>query len=92
MDAKVKIAEAKRIAEGKKAKSVVTAKSNVLFEVKPFDSETDLDAVAAKIFAEIILDGLLWKTEYKKDPVAFGIYKLIIGCTIEDEKVSADDL
>jgi len=92
MEAKVRIAEAKREAEGKKKKVGPVAKSNVLFEVKPFDSETDLDAVAAKIFAEIVMDGLLWKTEYKKDPVAFGIYKLIIGCTIEDEKVSSDDL
>jgi len=38
------------------------------------------------------MDGLLWKTETKKEPVAFGIYKLIIGCTVEDEKVSCDDL
>jgi len=38
------------------------------------------------------MDGLLWKTEYKKDPVAYGIFKLIIGCTVEDDKVSSDDL
>ena len=38
------------------------------------------------------MDGLVWKTEYKKEPVAFGIYKLIVGCVIEDEKISTDDL
>ncbi len=38
------------------------------------------------------MDGLFWKTEYKKAPIAYGVEKLIIGCVIEDEKVSADDL
>jgi translation elongation factor EF-1beta len=38
------------------------------------------------------MDGLFWKTEYKKEPVAFGIYKLIIAVTIEDDKVSVDEL
>jgi translation elongation factor EF-1beta len=41
---------------------------------------------------EIKKDGLLWKTEFKKEPVAFGVWKLVIGCTVEDEKVSVDDL
>ena len=36
-------------------------------------------------------DGLLWKTEYKKEPVAFGIFKLIIGLVVEDDKVSVDN-
>jgi len=84
-------AAAKRAAEGK-VKKVVIAKSNILFEVKPFDSETDLDGLAVKILSEIAMEGLLWKQETKKEPVAFGIYKLIIGCTVEDEKVSCDDL
>lgn len=37
-------------------------------------------------------DGVIWKTEYKKEPIAFGVHKLCIGCVIEDEKVSTDDL
>ena len=52
--------------------------------------ETDLDALAAKILA-VEKDGLFWKTEYKKEPVAFGIFKLIIGFVIEDDKVSVDN-
>lgn len=67
------------------------AQSLVMFEVKPLDSDTDLDAVAKRIFA-IKQDGVYWKTEYKKVPVAFGIFKLIIGVTVEDEKVSVDGL
>ena len=53
--------------------------------------ETDLDELAKKILA-IEKDGLLWKTEYRKDPVAFGICKLVVGCVVEDAKVSSDDL
>ena len=62
-----------------------------MFEVKPFDAETDLDALAQEIF-NIKMDGCYWKTQYKKEPVAFGIFKLIIGVTVEDEKVSVDGL
>ena len=59
--------------------------------MKPYEAETDLDALAAKILA-VELDGLQWKTEYKKEPIAYGVFKLIIGCVIEDEKISVDDL
>jgi translation elongation factor EF-1beta len=62
-----------------------------MFEVKPADSETDIDAMAKKIL-DIKMDGLYWKTQYRKEPVAFGIFKLIIGVTVEDEKVSVDGL
>ena len=36
------------------------------------------------------MDGLSWKTEWKKEPVAYGIFKIQIGATVEDEKVSTD--
>ena len=38
------------------------------------------------------MDGLDWKTEFKKEPVAFGVFKILIGCVIVDDKVSTDDL
>jgi translation elongation factor EF-1beta len=38
------------------------------------------------------MDGLFWKTEYKKEPIAYGVHKLVIGCVVEDAKVSTDDL
>jgi elongation factor 1-beta len=59
--------------------------------VKPYEAETDLDALFKKI-VEIQMDGLLWKQDYKKDPIAYGVCKLVVGCVIEDAKVSADDL
>ena len=33
-----------------------------------------------------------WKTEFKKEPVAYGVFKIVIGCVVEDEKVSVDDI
>lgn len=68
------------------------AKSLVILEVKPWGKEIDLDVLGKKICEEIVMDGLVWKTEFKKEPVAFGVYKIVIGCVVEDEKVSVDDL
>jgi elongation factor 1-beta len=67
------------------------AKSLIIFEVKPYEAETDLDELAKSILT-IEMDGLFWKTEYKKEPIAYGVNKLVIGCVVEDEKVSTDDL
>jgi translation elongation factor EF-1beta len=66
--------------------------SIVMLEVKPLDDTVDLDVLAKKLIAEITMDGLFWKTDYKKEPVAFGIFKLIVGFSLEDEKVSVDDI
>ena len=79
-------------AKAKKPKKVVIAMSLVMLEVKPLDDTTDLDKLAEHIFGNITQDGLFWKTEYKKEPVAFGIFKLIIGFSLEDEKVSVDNV
>jgi glutathione S-transferase/translation elongation factor EF-1beta len=70
---------------------VVVAKSLIIWEVKPWAEDTDLDALAKKILA-IEQDGLVWKTEYKKEPIAYGVFKLVIGATIEDLKVSTDEI
>jgi len=78
-------------AKSAKVKVPVTAKSIIVWEVKPWGEETDLDALAAKILA-IQMDGLFWKTEYKKEPIAYGVSKIIIGAVVEDAKVSTDDV
>ena len=76
-------------AEAKKAKVPPIAKSIIVWEVKPWGEETDLDALAAKILG-ITMDGLAWKTEYKKEPIAYGVFKIVIGAVVEDAKVSTD--
>jgi len=78
-------------AKGKKEKKPVVARSIIIFDVKVFEKEQDLDELAQRIF-KIEMDGLQWRTEYKKVPVAFGMYKLQVGATIEDDKILTDDL
>lgn len=46
----------------------------------------------AKLILGINMDGLYWKTEYKKEPIAYGVFKIVIGATIEDDKVSTDEV
>jgi len=89
--------KAKRVAEynARKAakeekKGKVIAKSSITFDVKPWDDETDLDALLVKIKA-IEMEGLLWGTAQKK-PLAYGIFKLSVTCVVEDDKVGSDDL
>merc|ERR1712032_1203231 len=76
----------------KKKKAPPVAKSLVILEVKPWGPEVDLDELGKKICEEVVMDGLVWKTEFKKEPVAFGVFKVVIGCVIEDDKVPMDDL
>merc|ERR1712088_396864 len=89
--------KAKRVAEynARKAakeekKGKVIAKSSITFDVKPWDDETDLDALLVKIKA-IQMEGLVWGTALKK-PLAYGIFKLSVVCVVEDDKVGSDDL
>ena len=74
-----------------KKKEKPAAKSIVVFEVKVYDQETNLDDLAKKILARQI-DGLVWNNEPKKVDIAYGTQKLQIGCVIEDEKVLTDDI
>jgi len=68
----------------------VIAKSNIIFDVKPWDDETDLKALEDSV-RSITMDGLLWGTG-KLVAVGYGIKKLQITCVIEDDKVSTEDL
>ena len=73
----------------KPAKQGLIAKSLVIWEVKPWGEETDLDALGKKICG-IEMDGLTWKTEFKKEPIAYGVFKIVIGAVVEAAKVSTD--
>merc|ERR1712112_220729 len=76
--------------EKKAKKPKVIAKTSVLFDVKPWDDETDMDAMK-KACVSIEMDGLLWGAS-KLVPVGYGINKLQIMCTVEDDKVSIEEL
>ena len=88
-EAQAAMAKKAEEAKAKKKKAAPIAKSLIVWDVKPWGEEVDLAVLAAKIL-KIELDGLFWKTEWKKEPVAFGIFKIQIGATIEDDKVSTD--
>lgn len=77
-------------AKNKPKKEERQARSTVVLDVKPLEAETDLDELQKNIRA-ISQEGLLWGA-CEKIPVAFGIKKLRILCTIVDDLVSVDDL
>ena len=67
-------------------------KSLVLFDVKIYDMEvTSLDELTARILA-LEIEGLVWHGSPKQLDIAFGMKKLQVGCMIEDNKVSVDNI
>jgi elongation factor 1-beta len=66
------------------------AKSMVILDVKPWDDETDMEALKKSVLS-IEMDGLVWGAN-KLVPVGYGIKKLQITCVVEDDKVGVDDL
>lgn len=77
--------------EDKKKKEKPVAKSIIVFDVKIYEETTDLSKLFEKI-KQIKVEGLVWNTEPKIIPVAFGMNKLQVGCVIEDAKVSIEDI
>lgn len=81
-----------KAAKTEKKKPAVIAKSILLLDVKVWEQEQDLAVLANKLISEIVMDGLVWKTEFKTPEIAFGMKKLVIGLVVEDEKVSVEDV
>jgi elongation factor 1-beta len=91
-DESAKLEEMKKKKQQEKPKKPeIIAKSLIIIEVKVWEQEQDLDALATRILA-IEKDGLFWKTEYKLAEIAFGMKKIVMGLVVEDEKVSIDDI
>ncbi len=91
MEAARKLKEEKDAKEGKKKKQKEVEKSLVVLEVKPWEADTDLEAVWKKII-EYQQEGLTWGQTFKLEPVAFGIKKLVMTATIVDSLVVLDDI
>lgn len=81
---------AKADALKKDTKDKPVAKSTLVLDVKPEESDTDMKEVERAVRA-ITMDGLVWGAAELK-PVAFGIKKLQIIATIVDDLVSVDEL
>ncbi|KAE9113032.1 hypothetical protein PF010_g10234 [Phytophthora fragariae] len=93
-DVAAKAAAAKRAEAAKaskKEKKKPVERSQVVIEVKPWEAETDLEELAAKIKA-LPVEGLTWGEGHKLVPVAFGIKKLLVQCIIIDDLVLLDDI
>ena len=82
----------KKEKEGKKGKKKEVDKSHVILEVKGWEADQDLEALAKKILSTIKKDGLSWNTGYKLEEVAFGVKKLIIAFLAEDDKCSVQEI
>lgn len=75
-----------------KAKPAVVLKSRVVFDVKGFEVDQDFHGLGEKIVKEITEDGLVWQKKFEVLPLVFGMKKLRMTMTIEDNKVSSDDI
>ncbi|KZT22998.1 hypothetical protein NEOLEDRAFT_1070186 [Neolentinus lepideus HHB14362 ss-1] len=85
--------KAERVAayNAKKAnKPKTVAKSIVTLDVKPWDDETDMEALE-KAVRSIEQPGLVWGAS-KLVPIGYGIRKLQLTIVVEDELVSTDEL
>merc|ERR1712183_418977 len=80
----------KAYAEKKSKKPALIAKTSCLFDVKPWDDETDMDKML-ELCKTIEMDGLLWGAS-KLVPIGYGIKKLQLMCVVEDAKVSIYEL
>lgn len=70
-----------------KGKKKPIAKTIILFNVKVFEEEEDLNELADKIFNEINPEGLLWNKKYQIITIAYGMKMLQISMVVEDEKI-----
>ena len=88
-----KLKEDKDAKDGKEKKEKVKAveKSLVVLEVKPWEADTDLKMVW-NLIREYKQEGLSWGESFKLEPVAYGIMKLVMTCTIVDSLVLMDDV
>jgi len=91
MEAALKLKTDKDAKEGKKQKEKAVEKSLVVLEVKPWEADTDLEALWKEII-KYEQEGLAWGASFKLEPVAYGIKKLVLTCSIVDSLVVLDDV
>ena len=86
------VAAMKAEKEAKEKANKKRDRSQIVLEVKPTDTEVNLDELYSTIKKEISPSGLTWGEGYNKSPVAYGIFKLIISMVVFDDEVSIDDV
>merc|ERR1711997_72787 len=88
--AKVREQRLAAYAEKKAKKTALIAKTSVLLDVKPWDDEIDMDALTSAV-KSVEMEGLTWGAT-KFVTVGYGIKKLVVMCTVVDDKVSIEEL
>eukprot|EP00505_MAST-04D_sp_SCG-Rhode-Island_P001346 Stramenopile-MAST_4_protein_1346 len=96
---------AKRIAADKDLQAAIKAKKEkaakkgaqvqktmFVYDVKPYDTETDLLALAQELKQQTHPGIICWGEEHKLIDVAFGVKKLRISMIVDDDKACTDDL
>ncbi|EKX74333.1 translation elongation factor E1-F beta, putative [Theileria equi strain WA] len=74
-----------------KTKKKEVAKSSLVIHIEPASIETNLDEVL-KLVRDIKMEGLTWGEAYTKIPLAYGIEKLQVICTIVDDLVNTNEI
>ncbi|EDO05933.1 translation elongation factor-1 beta subunit family protein [Babesia bovis T2Bo] len=80
--------EAMKASKGKKREA---AKSSLVIHIEPASVDTDLDEVL-RLVKEIKLEGVTWGAASAKIPLAYGIQKLQVSCTILDDLVNTNEI
>lgn len=80
----------KKVATKEQKKKVIN-KSSLVIDVKPYSIRTDLDNLA-NLIKGIKISGLTWGETVKKVPIAFGLFKLQMICTIIDDEVNTEEI
>ncbi|GIX65448.1 EF-1 guanine nucleotide exchange domain-containing protein [Babesia caballi] len=87
-DAMKKKMEAMKASKGKKREA---AKSSLVIHIEPASVDTDLDEVL-RLVKEIKIEGVTWGAASAKIPLAYGIQKLQVSCTILDDLVNTNEI
>ncbi|CAM9193739.1 unnamed protein product [Ectocarpus sp. 6 AP-2014] len=87
------MSRAEQMAAAKSAKDAnkKVDRSQIVFEVKPWEAGADLKGLFDKI-RKTEIDGLVWGEAHKLVPVAFGVKKLVLSCVVVDSKVGVEDI
>jgi len=66
------------------------SKTQVVFEVKPWEADCDLVGLWKKIISNK-MDGLVWGEGHSLVPVAFGVKKLVLSVVMDDQKIQSTE-
>ncbi|GKT34475.1 hypothetical protein ADUPG1_007823 [Aduncisulcus paluster] len=85
--AKIEAKEAAKRAAGKDTRERVMG----IFEIKPYEPETDLDEIIKFIKETVVFESLKWG-ECKLEPIGYGIKKIVAACIFMPDLCNQDEI